>query len=260
MNRAPSTNERAFNCPHCQAYTSQTWFEFYATQIKGDRQLPPSFEPGRAEEFRAETDIKQELKDRLIEHFEKMDSGLVFLERLGDAAYLSAQVHNLHASQCFVCGKFAIWIHGTLVFPAASKAIPNEDLPEDIRRDFGEAARIVNESPRGAAALLRLAIQKLCKHLGGKGDRIDEDIGQLVAAGLSPTVQKALDAVRVIGNHAVHPGRLDLKDDVDTANSLFRLVNLIAEQMITNPRHVNEMYQKIPETTRQAIDERDKRK
>jgi hypothetical protein len=25
----PSTNETAFSCPHCDAYTSQTWFNIY---------------------------------------------------------------------------------------------------------------------------------------------------------------------------------------------------------------------------------------
>jgi len=44
--------------------------------------------------------------------------------------------------------------------------------------------------------------------------------------------------VRVIGNEAVHPGKLDLKDDRDTATRLFKLVNIIAEQMISNPKHV----------------------
>ena len=63
-------------------------------------------------------------------------------------------------------------------------------------------------------------------------------------------MQQSLDAVRVIGNEAVHPGTLDLKDDRDTATRLFDLVNIIAEQMISNPKHVKEIYEKIPEEKR----------
>ena len=102
-------------------------------------------------------------------------------------------------------------------------------------------------------------MQKLCKHLGEKGKSIDEDIASLVKKGLNPLVQQSLDIVRVIGNDAVHPGVIDLKDDRDTALRLFELVNTIADQMISNPRAVREMYAKLPEAKRKAIETRDKK-
>lgn len=75
--------------------------------------------------------------------------------------------------------------------------------------------------------------------------------------GLAPLVRQAFDAVKVIGNEGVHPGALDLKDDVDTATKLFASVNIIAERMILNPEHVNELYEKLPEAKRKAIEKRD---
>jgi hypothetical protein len=104
--------------------------------------------------------------------------------------------------------------------------VPNPDLPDELFADFNEPREIVNASPRGAAALLRLVIQKLCGHLGEKGKNTDDDIASLVAKGLNPLVQQALDVVRVIGNEAVHPGAIDLKDDRDTALRLFQVVNV----------------------------------
>jgi acetyl/propionyl-CoA carboxylase alpha subunit len=70
-------------------------------------------------------------------------------------------------------------------------------------------------------------------------------------------VQKALDVVRVIGNNAVHPGQIDLRDDRRTAETLFGLVNLICEKMITEPKHVEAVYEKLPESARHAIEKRD---
>jgi hypothetical protein len=134
---------------------------------------------------------------------------------------------------------------------------PSNDLPSDIRADYEEASEIVDLSPRGAAALLRLAIQKLCCHLGEKGKNINDDIASLVSKGLLPIVQQSLDALRVIGNDAVHPGTIDLRDDRATAMQLFALVNFIANQMITHPRQAREIYGKLPSEKRDAIEKRD---
>lgn len=88
-------------------------------------------------------------------------------------------------SHCEHCGYPTIWFGEQVVFPLTSSAEPpNPDLPEQIKRDYDEARTISNLSPRGAAALLRLAIQKLCKHLDQPGDNINADIKALVAAGL----------------------------------------------------------------------------
>ena len=160
---------------------------------------------------------------------------------------------------CDHCRQLSVWRLGKIVHPRTTTAPPaNADLPEGIRADYDEAASIVNASPRGAAALLRLAIQKLCKHLGEKGKDVNADIGAMVEKGLPVFVQQSLDIVRVVGNSAVHPGQIDLKDDADMANKLFGLVNIISEVMITQPKHVKSIYEGVvPEAQREAIKKRD---
>ena len=165
---------------------------------------------------------------------------------------------NVYVSHCFNCDKLAIWIHERMLYPALGEAPDaNPDLPDDIRQDYDEASSILNLSPRGAAALLRLAIQKLCQCVGLSGRSLNEDIRELVSDGLDPQVQMALDTVRVVGNNAVHPGKLDLCDDRATAETLFILVNLITEKLISQPKRVKEMYERLPEEVRRQIDNRD---
>lgn len=147
-----------------------------------------------------------------------------------------------------------------MIYPDSSSIqSPNSDLAQDIIDDYLEAANIINRSPRGAVALLRLAIQKLCKQLGEQGKNINDDIANLVQKGLPTTIQKALDIVRVIGNEAVHPGQIDLKDDQETASKLFDLINIIAHVMITQPKEIAALYETLPEEKRAGIDDRDKK-
>ena len=86
----------------------------------------------------------------------------------------------------------------------------------------------------------------------------NDKIASLVQGGLDPKIQKSLDAVRVGGNNAVHPGTIDEKDDTETVYALFGLVNIIADVMISQPKHVDELYQGIvSESQREAIEKRD---
>jgi hypothetical protein len=134
---------------------------------------------------------------------------------------------NADVSMCHSCDGFTFWIKGAIAWPAHTARVePHPDIPALIKDDFLEAPSIVQLSPRGSAALSRMIIQKLMVELGEKGNNINDDIGSLVQKGLDIEIQQALDVVRVVGNNAVHPGKLDLKDDTGIALALLQLVKL----------------------------------
>lgn len=94
------------------------------------------------------------------------------------------------------------------VIPSAPRASLN--MPEDVSKDYEEARLVAAYSPRSAAALLRLALQKLCRHLGEPGDHIDTDIRSLAKRPeFGNRLIKAADTLGIAGNNAVHPGEMD---------------------------------------------------
>ena len=176
-------------------------------------------------------------------------------------------IHNDHSSRyhpdfkyntCQRCNDSCYWYKKKMIVPSyASAPLPHIDLPQECVRDYNEARNVLNASPRASFALLRLCIQKLMPLLGQKGHNINEDIAALVKGGLSPKIQQGLDICRVVGNNAVHPGEINLEDDEDLALSLFEIINIIIEELISRPKKISNIYERIPERTKKAIQKRD---
>ena len=233
---SPSVRETAFNCPHCDALAQQHWYFLVSQKVSDSNPLPLIIDSENRQKFTFDDVEDEKKRSRLSEWADTMAIGKPFFHFDRISSY-GPRLNNVWLSRCFNCDDISIWIYDKLIYPWRGEApLANPDLPAEIRRDYDEASSILDLSPRGAAALIRLAIQKLCKELGQPGDNINSDIGALVAAGLDARIQKSLDVVRVVGNNAVHPGQIDLRDDRSTAESLFHLINLIAEKMISEPK------------------------
>ena len=174
---------------------------------------------------------------------------------------------------CAHCEEYSLWRvtqiapngfiaeEGEMLYPDfCSAPLPAEDMPEDVKKDYEEAARIFIKSPRGAAALLRLGLQKLCIHLGEKGKNINDDIRSLVEKRkLSGVAIKVADTLRITGNNAVHPGQISDEDFDSLAGNMFGLLNAIVEETITNPKTWNNYYEQLPENARNAAEAQDKK-
>ena len=148
---------------------------------------------------------------------------------------------------CQNCFKCSIWENSELIYPKIGVVpTPSEDMPVNVKNDYNEARLIVNDSPRGACALLRLAVEKLLNHLNIKGDNLDIRMDNLVKDGLPVEVQKALESVKFTGNKSVNPGEMDSDDDANIANVLFGILNFIVEDRITRPKEIKDIYNLIP--------------
>lgn len=259
---APSIKLTSFACPHCGAHATQTWFRTRLENYGNTHPVPVIWPLEDIEETEIMAGKTQNITERTqlqmaAKHFRKILQGEPFFGLEQNALYGLTSLENISVSRCYTCGKPSIWLHDGLLYPPVMTGpSPNPDLSEDVLHDYEEARKILDLSPRGAAALLRLAIEKICLELGAEGNGIDKQIAYLVSKGLPEAVQQALDTVRVIGNEAIHPGQLNLRDDRETASQLFGLVNFIAEDRITRPKQISALYSMIPEGKRNAIDAR----
>ncbi|MGK3726770.1 DUF4145 domain-containing protein [Stenotrophomonas sp. 6O] len=169
---------------------------------------------------------------------------------------------NAFSINCDHCKKPSYWLNidgqPRMVHPQVVTAPPpHPDMPAEIAAIYLEAAGVAENSYRAAAALLRLALQKLMPFLGEKGDNINSDIASLVSKGLPVRIQQALDLCRVVGNESVHPGEISNEDGPDLVNSLFSMLNFIIEDRITRPQEIEALYKKLPEQKRKGIEARD---
>jgi hypothetical protein len=219
----PEVEASAYHCPYCGVLAPMIWRRPTYDHFHGrGRSLLPGAGPG---------------------------------EKAAGQSYAPVQL-----ARCNVCLNTQIWAQDDggnyrLVRPVVGGGPrPHVDMPVDVRADYDEARSIVSASPRGACALLRLATQRLVNdHLQTTGGDLNNRIELLVEAGLPEPIEQALDVLRVIGNEAVHPGELDLKDDVETASGLFECLNVIIEDRITRPKRIAEMHAKLPPGKLQGI-------
>ena len=258
--KIPAVTETAFNCPHCGVLTTQYWYKVFVAPNGEEYRLPNLPNQEIIDEIKKNKDIPAEQREKFLVRSGRMLLGKPFIESSKDSPLNPPKLYNCNISSCYNCKEPALWVHDKLVYPNEKIDIqPNQDMPENVKVLFDEAREIVSGSPRGAAALLRLSIQYLCIELGKKGNNLDADIASLVTKGLNPVVQKSLDVLRVIGNNSVHPGKIYLEDQKATAIELFSLVNIICEQMISQPKKVEELFDRLPEEKKDYIEKRNEK-
>jgi hypothetical protein len=248
MSTEPKRWSNTFQCPHCRTVAKQDWFQNHMLSERIVSIYKHNFFDyrSRIEDYKQDA-IRQFLTD---------------IEPLFPTQINYMLPDKLSIARCHACGESTLWINDDLVYPKTTAIdLPSLDMDIDIQNLYNEASSIVLDSPKGASALLRLALQKLLVQLGEKGKDINSDIASLVSKGLSPKIQQALDFVRVVGNESVHPGTIDLDDNMDIAISLFKLLNFITEEMITKPKEIESLYENIlPQSKRDAIEKRDTKK
>lgn len=180
----------------------------------------------------------------------------------------------LYLVDCSCGGRFIILtedydseytLEDKIIYPSIKKLRieAHEDTPESIKPIFEEAVSILDLSPRSSAALTRLALEKLCEHLGASTNKnLNNKIQELIDKGLDPQIASIFDGIRIFGNDGIHDtGLIDLNEIDSKSNSetLLNMFNYIVEELITRERKRNEFVSSIPKSKQQQIEKRGKK-
>ncbi len=245
MSHEPKFMSKKFQCPHCDVVARQGWFnsnQFSSVIFNIYNHI--------FLDYRANIDdyAQENIKSFLNTVNSKFPNDINLIIP-----------HNCSIATCDSCNLFSVWVDGKIVYPKRLPVDPpNEDMNDEVKSLYIEASNIFSDSPKGATALLRLALQKLLIQIGKDGQNINNNIKELVSEGLNPRIQKALDLVRVVGNNAVHPGQINLDDNSEIALKLFKIINMIADELISKPKEIDSLYDDvIPDEIKEYIITRD---
>jgi hypothetical protein len=248
----PTLEKRSFTCPRCGVVCPQELFRLeYSEAFRGPKTLHSILEEN--------TKYVQTLK-------QYRDQYILSLKKVGKTEddkhmVLPNKRWDLYVTVCLECERYSVWENGRMIFPFTSTLPePSEDMPENVRMVYVEATQVFKYSPRSSAALLRLAIEALLPQLPNytiNNKKLIGMIGELVAQGIPAHIQKALDSIRLYGNHGIHTAEIVDEDDAEIGIFLFELINVIVKELITDKKKIEAFYSSFPASKLAAIAQRD---
>ncbi|MCU5682778.1 DUF4145 domain-containing protein [Bacillus wiedmannii] len=226
QNVEPEFLLEVFDCPHCKSKTKHVWY----TVIGRDDNTP--YIAGSVNFYKDRLQMKNRSLSELDPKFQGVPEDEKYLVFAPTEWYMDISV-------CTICSSDLIWKNNKVIYPNCHTIEdPCADMPEGVKNLYNEARAVVNLSPKSACALLRLAVEKLL--VEGLNcppkNSVNNNIKLLQEEGkLSKPIEHALNAVRLVGNAAVHAGKIDLDDKSDYAYTLFKLLNYIVDELISRP-------------------------
>jgi hypothetical protein len=215
----PKLGAESFCCPYCNTVAHQDWCSLFLKPEKCADVVVLTLEAALL--LNSEEGDKNE-SEQLAE---RLRDNVVTYEYQKHPRNLRVKLVNVHVSTCYNCKGFALWVRDQLAFPIRAEGVPE---------DFEEAAAVLNKSPRGATALMRLCIQNTMKLLKEQGSTFDENTSSLVRKGLEVEIQQTMDVLQVLRKNPLQSesGGLEIDEEADTKKVLTSLKEILERRML----------------------------
>jgi hypothetical protein len=221
----PRLGAESFSCPHCNTVAHQDWYSLF---LKPENAAEVRvLTPEAIRQGEAQRDNIKEI-DQFIERLKKTQ---LTYEYQKHPHPLKVKMANLHISNCHNCNGFSLWVSGLLVYPTKL-----DKTPELVDEDVEEAAVVLNKSPRGATALMRVCIQKLVPLLEENGKELNQRVSSLVRKGLEMEIQQAMDVLEVLRSDSAQLNPLESQADRETALRFLDSLKEVLERRMSHNR------------------------
>jgi hypothetical protein len=205
----PQLGAESFSCPYCNTVAHQDWYSLF---LKPENTAEVGVLTPEALKALRQGDAQRDNIKEIDQFVERLQKNALTYEYQKHPHPLKVKMANLHISNCHSCNGFSLWVGGLLVFPTRI-----DKTPELVEEDLDEAAAILNKFPRGAAALMRVCIQKLVPLLEDNGKGLNQRVSSLVRKGLEMEIQQAMDVLQVLRSDSTQLNPLESQSDRETA-------------------------------------------
>ena len=157
-----------------------------------------------------------------------------------------ADLNGHTLSICRNCSHLLFWFKEQIYFPQILEhPVPNNAMPKEVADLFQEARETYRVSAGASAALARLSLQHLLKHLGEPGENLHSEVKGLLARGVPPVVERILEAIGIQGEKSLHPGTIYLNENKEHVPALLEVINIITEVLVRGPHEAEELLKKL---------------
>lgn len=229
-----ATSTKRFNCPYCGAFSNHDWFLGVASKLARFNVRTPQ-------------DLINELNSSSPEAApqcitDTLNFDWLLWRFMGET---QKPMNRCFVSSCDSCNNLSIWVGDKMVYPLQARK-PNQDIPKAAQRLYREASLIANLSPCASAALLRTVMEKLCTELNVKGENLASKIDDMMEGGkIDKELENAMQAVRLIGNEAIHEGVISEGDEWKTVDILFDIIDELSERLFSKPKRIRQLTSKL---------------
>ncbi len=240
----PKYNLKKFTCPHCKSTTPQQWSLYNIEKMSA---------PGNSAFSSNDSQFFQ------LNH---IDENLLSIQAMNSINNNSCVVTTDNTNEkirrpfgistCSNCNKLHLWLDEKMIEPRSGIIPPpNEDMNQDIKELYNEAAEVFEISHKSAGALLRLAAEKFIHEQlrpDLKGKKLNDVIKEFLISNSAeiPVIQE-LDYLRIVGNGSVHTiSGLAEDNDKEYVRYMFDSLNFIVNETITEPKRMKCKYDSLP--------------
>lgn len=210
----PYFEGKAFNCPHCRAYSSMQWDDFL------------------------ERNILNTITIKQVEGYSFFESTCYLCKR-SMIWYLKDKNPK-------------IFFPREVAIPPEENMPENvKEIYEEASLILGDSPRASCALLRLALQeLMKYLKENIQIYNGLKNRNISEDIKEIINIGnfyqeQKEMLEEAMNSIRLVGNKASHPSELDINDNSEIANILFEMINFIVGEIITKPKEREERLNKL---------------